>query len=454
MIKRILLISCFTFSIIASGQNVQNLIDQVDQSSLLSGLNVFSGETSTTVNGNVVTLLNRVSNTDNNLAADYLLQNLQGLPNLTLHDDIYSSTGRNIIATQTGTVNPNDIYIICGHYDAVANYCADDNASGAVAILEIAKILSQQCVDNTIIYAFWDEEELGLVGARNYANAAAARGDNIKAVLNLDMMGFDGDGDNEFDIDVRNVANSISMKDDIVELLNTYNSSINLSVNIVNPGTPNSDHKPFWDQDYTALLLGEAWSKNDQNSAYHTAGDRVSLIDISYYHDMVKMCMAYMATKAGISSIDTNITQLGNVLQVSQQDATYQWVDCNNRGVIVGENGRSFTPSTTGSYAVNVTIDGCTERSACYSVDALNNQNFNRYILDMYPNPVSDVLYIKRSNSQKAIFSIYNMQGKKVHSMNSQIEFNTIYLEDLSDGLYFIEVTNGSSKEIRKFLKI
>ncbi|MEN8899512.1 M28 family peptidase [Nonlabens sp.] len=454
MIKRILLIFCFTFSIIGSGQNVQNLIDQVDQSSLLNGLNVFSGETSTTVNGNVVTLLNRVSNTDNNLAADYLLQELQSLPNLNVQDNIYSSTGRNIIGTQTGTINPNDIYIICGHYDAVANYCADDNASGTVAILEIARILSQQCVDNTIVYALWDEEELGLIGARNYATAAAARGDNIKAVLNLDMMGFDGDGDNEFDIDVRNIANSIAMKDDIVGLLNTYNSSINLSVNIVNPGTPNSDHKPFWDQNYTAVLLGEAWSNNDQNTAYHTAGDRVSLMDISYYHDMVKICMAYIATKAGVSSNNTNITQSGNALQVDQQGAVYQWIDCNNQNAIVNENRRNFNPTSLGSYAVDVTINGCTERSECFTVDTLNNQNFDMNHIDIYPNPVSDILKIKRSNAQEAVVSIYNVQGKKVLSTNSIKTLNIISIKHLSDGLYFIAVSSRYGKEIRKFLKI
>ncbi|MEN8817579.1 MAG: M28 family peptidase [Nonlabens sp.] len=454
MIKRILLIFCFTFSIIGSGQNVQNLIDQVDQSSLLNGLNVFSGETSTTVNGNVVTLLNRVSNTDNNLAADYLLQELQSLPNLNVQDNIYSSTGRNIIGTQTGTINPNDIYIICGHYDAVANYCADDNASGTVAILEIARILSQQCVDNTIVYALWDEEELGLIGARNYATAAAARGDNIKAVLNLDMMGFDGDGDNEFDIDVRNIANSIAMKDDIVGLLNTYNSSINLSVNIVNPGTPNSDHKPFWDQNYTAVLLGEAWSNNDQNTAYHTAGDRVSLMDISYYHDMVKICMAYIATKAGVSSNNTNITQSGNALQVDQQGAVYQWIDCNNQNAIVNENRRNFNPTSLGSYAVDVTINGCTERSECFTVDTLNNQNFDMNHIDIYPNPVSDILKIKRSNAQEAVVSIYNVQGKKVLSTNSKKTLNIISIKHLSDGLYFIAVSSRYGKEIRKFLKI
>jgi len=440
-------------SIFTSGQNIQDLIDQVSISELSSGLHIFSGETSTTVNNTTVSILNRVSNTGNDLAADYLVEELQNLNNLMITNNVYSSLGRNVIATQTGTVNPNDIYLICGHYDAVANYCADDNASGTVAILEIARILSEQCVDNTIVYAFWDEEELGLLGARNYANAAAARGDNIKAVLNLDMMGYDGDGDNEFDIDVRNIANSITMKDELVALLNTYNSSINLNVNIVDPGTPFSDHKPFWDQNYTAVLLGEAWSKNDQNSAYHTAADRVNLIDLSYYHDMVKMCMAYMATKAGISSNDTAITQAGNLLQVNQTAAVYQWVDCNNRGVITGENGRTLTINALGDYAVEVTVNGCTERSDCFTVTSLNSADVVASNISVYPNPTTDFLTIERKSDLLASFSVYDIRGKKLKTMNSRDRLTKIEVSALSSGFYFIEVRTSHSKKIKRFVK-
>jgi hypothetical protein len=445
----ILLGSC----IFTSGQNVQDLIDQVSVNQLSSGLNIFSGETSTTVNNTTVSIINRVSNTGNDLSADYLVEELQNLNNLTVTNNVYSTLGRNVIATQTGSVNPNDIYLICAHYDAVANYCADDNASGTVAILEIARILSQQCVDNTIVYAFWDEEELGLLGARNYANAAAARGDNIKAVLNLDMMGFDGDGDNEFDIDVRNIAGSIAMKDELVALLNTYNSSINLSVNIVDPGTPLSDHKPFWDQNYTAVLLGEAWSKNDQNSAYHTAADRVNLIDMSYYHDMVKMCMAYIATKAGISSNDTAITQSGNLLEVNQTATTYQWVDCNSRGVLTGQNARTLTVNVLGDYAVDVTVNGCTESSDCFAVTSLNSTDIIAPTISVYPNPTTNFLSIKRTSERIASFSIYDMHGKKLKTMNSRDRLTKIGVSALSSGLYFIEVRTSNSKEIQRFIK-
>jgi hypothetical protein len=215
MMKKALLICgllTFNFSI---SQTVSDLINAVDLSQLTLTLNEFSGETSTVVGGNTVTILNRVSNSDNNLAAEYLLQKFNAMPNLTVQDDVYApgvNGGRNIIATQVGQVNPNNIYIICAHYDSVANYCADDNVSGTGSVLEIARILSAYSTDNTIVYALWDQEETGLVGANNYAEAASANGDNILAVFNMDMMAHDGDGDNDFDIDVRPIGNYIDFK--------------------------------------------------------------------------------------------------------------------------------------------------------------------------------------------------------------------------------------------------
>ena len=62
-----------------------------------------------------------------------------------------------------------DIYIICAHYDSVTTYCADDNASSVAAVIEAARILSGECFDFTIVYALWDQEEIGLVGSEYYA---------------------------------------------------------------------------------------------------------------------------------------------------------------------------------------------------------------------------------------------------------------------------------------------
>jgi hypothetical protein len=176
---------------------------------------------------------------------------------------------------------------------------------------------------------------------------------------------------------------------------------------------------------------------------------------MSYYHDMIKICMAYMATKAGISSNNTAITQSGNLLEVNQTatSAAYQWVDCNNRGVLTGENARTLTINALGDYAVEVTVNGCTERSDCFTVTSLNNTDIIVSAISVYPNPTNNFLTVKRTSDRLASFSIYDMHGKKLKTINSRDRFTKIDVSILSSGLYFIEVRTSNSKEIQRFIK-
>ena len=87
---------------------------------------------------------------------------------------------------------------------------ADDNASGTAAVIEAARIFSQYDFPFTIIYALWDEEEQGLIGSEYYATQAANAGDSILGVINLDMIGYDGNGDGNADVHNSSVANTSS----------------------------------------------------------------------------------------------------------------------------------------------------------------------------------------------------------------------------------------------------
>ena len=81
----------------------------------------------------------------------------------------------------------------------MVDYGADDNASGCAAILETARILEPYQFDRTIVYAFWDEEEIGLYGSEDYASGASENSIDIKAVVNLDMIAWDEDNDRLYD---------------------------------------------------------------------------------------------------------------------------------------------------------------------------------------------------------------------------------------------------------------
>ena len=64
------------------------------------------------------------------------------------------------------------------------------------------------------------------------------------------------------------------------------------------------------------------------------------------------------------------VTQNGATLTATQTGAAYQWLDCDNGNApIVGEVNQSFTPISTGNYAVIVTVNGCSNTSECRLVD-------------------------------------------------------------------------------------
>jgi hypothetical protein len=100
-----------------------------------------------------------------------------------------------------------DEYIIVGaHYDHVGygnqqnsygpfgyiHNGADDNASGVAALLETAQALSSigpGALRRSVIFAFWDGEEKGLLGSKHWLAAPTVSFRNVKAAINIDMIG-------------------------------------------------------------------------------------------------------------------------------------------------------------------------------------------------------------------------------------------------------------------------
>jgi Zn-dependent M28 family amino/carboxypeptidase len=88
-----------------------------------------------------------------------------------------------------------EIVLAGAHYDTVPG-CpgADDNASGVAAVLELARLLRGATPSRTIrLVAFVNEEPpfffWGEMGSKVYARAARARGDVIRVMLSLEMLG-------------------------------------------------------------------------------------------------------------------------------------------------------------------------------------------------------------------------------------------------------------------------
>ena len=70
-----------------------------------------------------------------------------------------------------------------------AHLGADDNASGAAAVLAIAEALANQPRHRNVIVAFWSGEELGMIGSNAFTAKPPVPLDQLAAYLNFDMVG-------------------------------------------------------------------------------------------------------------------------------------------------------------------------------------------------------------------------------------------------------------------------
>jgi hypothetical protein len=79
---------------------------------------------------------------------------------------------RNIIVELPGTTRPDEILVFSAHFDAVVKAPgADDDGTGTVALLEMARLLKDRPMQRTVRMIFFNLEEVGLVGSRAYVQS-------------------------------------------------------------------------------------------------------------------------------------------------------------------------------------------------------------------------------------------------------------------------------------------
>lgn len=108
----------------------------------------------------------------------------------------------NLEVSIPGTSKPGEIIIVGAHYDSVqGSPGADDNASAVAALLEISRLLAGVRMARTLrLVAFVNEEPpfffWGNMGSGVYAKEARRRGDDIRAMFSLEMLGYYSDASN------------------------------------------------------------------------------------------------------------------------------------------------------------------------------------------------------------------------------------------------------------------
>ena len=130
------------------------------------------------------------------------------------------------------------------------------------------RIFSQFEFPNTVRFVCFGAEEVGLIGSAYYAENAAAAGENIQAVMNLDMVLFGPDTMKALFVPFD--AQSAFIAAMFGEIAGIHVPELEVAI-VYAPGVTYSDHASFWQNGFPALLGIEA--AVDYNPFYHQDTD-------------------------------------------------------------------------------------------------------------------------------------------------------------------------------------
>ncbi|MBK6524851.1 MAG: T9SS type A sorting domain-containing protein [Crocinitomicaceae bacterium] len=176
------------------------------------------------------------------------------------------------------------------------------------------------------------------------------------------------------------------------------------------------------------------------------------------YTDIVtatNFCDSVITTNLTVQlPINSAINQSNNTLTAIASGANYQWINCTTQAPIAGATGQIFTAPLTGSYAVIVTENGCSDTSACVYVDVVI-VGFSEPDLDgvvIYPNP-NNGNFVIRFDAEKfvdASFILVNSLGDEIALIK---ETNTIKPEEnLAAGIYLLQISTPQGIVTRKIV--
>ena len=200
---------------------------------------------------------------------------------ITTTDHSEPMTSWNIIGDLPGMLDPQQVVMLGCHYDGHdISQGAADPASGAVAVLEAARVLAQHAMKDavsplpcTIRFALWGVEEIGLLGSRLHAIQHKDELPNLRFYLNMDAA---GSSTNTRDI-------ILNEWPELVALFEGYSAEMALDYLVAQSLHAFSDHFPFFMEGVPTGGIETAqrnMSGRGYGHTYYDTVEKVNLVDL------------------------------------------------------------------------------------------------------------------------------------------------------------------------------
>jgi Zn-dependent M28 family amino/carboxypeptidase len=220
---------------------------------------------------------------------------------------VYNGTRYRNIVARSRPMQDGPVVILGAHCDSVpGSPGADDNASGVAVLLEAARLLAQiKQLHSQVLFCAFNLEELNMIGSTAFARKLKAAQVEVEAMISLEMVGYTehhpgsqkypaglgwkypdrGDfigvvGNWHSNHLLRRFAESMRQVAGLpVETLSVPGNGLLI------PAVRLSDHSPFWDLGYPALMVTD--TSFFRNPHYHGRSDTLDTLDLDL---MAKVC--------------------------------------------------------------------------------------------------------------------------------------------------------------------
>jgi aminopeptidase YwaD len=227
---------------------------------------------------------------------------------------------QNILGYKEGSDSLDDYFVLGAHYDTVeGSPGADDNASAVAGLLEIARLLQPVQLKSTLLFAGFTLEEYGFIGSSHFAQKARKNNHPISGMISLEMLGYrckDKGSQNyppyvdtekypdvgDFIAIVGNDPSS-GLVDSIVNNMKKTVPKLPVET-LVLPSTGEefadirlSDHLPFWENGYQAVMITD--TAYFRNPNYHKPTDTLETLDIDFISDVSSGVAGFLKNQLG-----------------------------------------------------------------------------------------------------------------------------------------------------------
>lgn len=201
---------------------------------------------------------------------------------------------RNVLGFIPGTIAPDTFLVFTAHYDHLGRMGsetyfpgANDNASGIAMMLDLARYFSKSTNQQKYSIAFiaLAGEEMGLKGSAYYVKNPFFPLENIRFLINLDMVGTGSEG--------ITVVNG-TIYPEAFATLDSINGANNYLMNVASRGEScNSDHCPFYQKGVPSVFI---YSRGKEYLEYHNIYDLPQNLPFTEYGDIFRLLRDFIKT--------------------------------------------------------------------------------------------------------------------------------------------------------------